>query len=397
MSLSKKESIVEVSIEDATPGMVLAEPAKDPDSHDSLLPEGTELTEDKIEALERRDVYILYVDEESYEEIDEADQDTEGVDYSEGELEELATDVLEDHREEEQKKEEERREFYQQTINEVRVLFEDVREERDIQVDELRSRVENMMQLLSEQQQETLKMTRIRNDENYLLSHTVNVTFLALHLGRKLEFSRKELIELGVGCLLHDTGMTSIPDALLEKKGTLTDKEYKVIKSHPLFKEDVLENTDGLSYLARSVVLQHHERMDGSGYPEGLKNGEISKLARVAAVVDSYEAMVSPRVYRDRRTSYDAMQIIIQEAGQTYWEKAARYFYQSMAIYPIGSVVELNSGEIGVVHQATDAPMRPKIKILVDQDGNNPEPAPIVNMVEEQSYMIEDVLNEVEA
>ncbi|MFB6346351.1 MAG: HD-GYP domain-containing protein, partial [bacterium] len=141
---------------------------------------------------------------------------------------------------------------------------------------------------------------------------------------------------------------------------------------------------------------QHHERMDGSGYPEGLKNGQISKLARVAAVADSYEAMVSPRVYRDRKSSYEAMQIIIQDAGQKYWEKAARTFYQSMAIYPIGSVVELNSGEVGVVHQATGAPMRPKIKIIVDEDGNNPSHAPIVNMVQNQEYFIVDVLDEVD-
>lgn len=387
---------MEVSLQKLQAGMVLAEPARDPDSHDVLLPEGTELTKDKIGALKQRGVYVVQVQEESFESIRESDDELEGVDFSEDELEELAEEVLEDHREEEKKKEQERKEFYQQTINQVRMLFEDVKSDRGVNVDKLRERVEGMTQLLSEQQEETLKMTRIRNEGDYLLSHTVNMTFLSLHLGRELDFSRRELIELGVGCMLHDIGMTDIPQALLEKEGQLSDKEYKVIKSHPLFKEKLLEETDGLSYLARSVVLQHHERVDGSGYPNGLENGEISKLARVAAVADSYEAMVSPRVYRKRRTSYEAMQIIIQEAGQTYWEKAARYFYQSLAIYPIGSVVEMNNGEIGVVHQTTDAPMRPKIKILVDENGENPEPAPIINMVDNKSYMIEEVLNEVD-
>jgi len=195
--------------------------------------------------------------------------------------------------------------------------------------------------------------------------------------------------------MLHDIGMTAVPDRLLEKMGSLTDKEFEVIQSHPLYKEELLGATEGLSYLARSVVLQHHERVDGSGYPEGLKNGEISKFARVAAVADSYETMVSPRIYRDRKTSYEAMQIIIQDAGHKYWDEAARAFYRSMAIYPIGSVVQLNTGEIGVVHQATGAPMRPRIKIIVDDEGEKPEPAPYVNMVENQNYFIEDVLNEV--
>lgn len=392
---TKQKEAEEVSLEEASPGMILAAPAKDPEKNESLLPEGTKLTQERIEALKRRDVFVLNVTRESYQEV-EAEGEGSGIDFSDEELEQLAEDVLEDHQEEKQELEEERREFYQDAINFTRVLFDDVQAERGIAVQDVRDQVEEMIKLLSEQREETLKMTRIRNDSNYLLSHTVNVTLLALHIGRELEFSRNELVELGIGCMLHDIGMTSIPDKLLEKEGPLTDREFEVIQSHPLFREDLLEETSELSYFARSVVLQHHERMDGSGYPEGLKNGEISKLARVAAVADSYEAMVSPRVYRDRKTSYEAMQIIIQEAGTKYWEKAARYFYQSMAIYPIGSVVEFNTGEVGVVHQATGAPMRPMVKIIVDENGNNPQPAPLVNMVENQDYFIVDVLDEID-
>lgn len=391
-----QETAVEVPLDEINPGMVLAEPVKDPDSADVLLPEETELTQENIEGLKRRDVFRVYVTEESYDENQEDSDEVEGVDFSEEELENLAEDVLEDHEEEEKEREERRREFYKETINYTRVLFEDVRAERGIDTQKLRERVESIIKMLSEQQEETVKMTRIRNDANYILNHTVNMTLLSVHLGRELGFSRRELLELGLGCMLHDIGMTAIPDRLLEKEGSLTDQEYKVIQSHPLYKEELLEATQGLSYFARSVVLQHHERVDGSGYPEGLKNGEISKFARVAAVADSYEAMVSPRVYRDRKTSYEAMQIIIQDAGHKYWEEAARAFYQSMAIYPIGSVVKLNTGEIGVVHQATGAPMRPKIKIIVDEDGDQPQPAPYVNMVENQDYFIEDVLNEVD-
>lgn len=397
MTPPKQESAVEVPIDELASGMILAEPARDPDSNDVLLPDGTELTTDNIESLKNRDVYRVYVTESSHEKHGTDSDEVGDIDFTEEELEQLAEDVLEDHEREQQEKEEERREFYQETINFTRVLFEDIAAERGINMNELEERVEAITRMLSEQQEETLKMTRIRNDANYLLSHTVNMTILSLHLGRELDFSRRELIELGIGCMLHDIGMAAIPDRLLEKEESLTDKEYRVIQSHPLYKEELLEGTNSLSYFARSVVFQHHERIDGSGYPEGLKNGEISKLARVAAVADSYEAMVSPRVYRDRKTSYEAMQIIIQDAGHKYWEEAARAFYRSMAIYPIGSVVELNSGEIGVVHQTTAAPMRPKIKVLVDENGDNPEPAPIVNMVEDQDYFINDVLNEVDA
>lgn len=396
MTPSKQESAVEVSIDELTSGMVLAEPARDPDSNDVLLPGETELSGSNIQSLKNRDVYRVYVTEFSHEQHYSESDEVGDIDFTEEELEQLAEDVLEDHEQEQQEKEE-RRAFYQETINFTRVLLEDIGAERGINMNELEERVEAITRMLSEQQEETLKMTRVRNDANYLLSHTVNMTILSLYLGRELDFSRRELVELGIGCMLHDIGMTTLPDELLEKEGSLTDKECRVIRSHPLYKEDLLKSTDSLSYFARSVVLQHHERIDGSGYPEGLKNGEISKLARVAAVADSYEAMVSPRVYRDRKTSYEAMQIIIQDAGHKYWDEAARAFYRSMAIYPIGSVVELNNGEIGVVHQTTAAPMRPKIKVLVDENGDNPDPAPIINMVEDQDYFISDVLNEVDA
>ncbi len=397
MTPSKQKPAVEVRLDEINPGMVLAESVQDPDSGDVLLPNETELTQENIEGLKRREVFRVYVSEKSYDENQDSSGEIEGVEFSEDELERLAEDVLEDHQEAEKEREKQRREFYRETINYTRYLFEDVRAERGIDTQKLRDQVEKIIKMLSKQQEETVKMTRIRNDAGYILNHTLNMTLLSVHLGRELDFSRRELLELGVGCMLHDIGMTAVPDRLLEKEGALTDKEFEVIQSHPLYKEELLEATEDLSYFARSVVLQHHERVDGSGYPEGLKNGEISKYARVAAVADSYEAMVSPRVYRDRKTSYEAMQIIIQDAGNKYWEEAVRSFYQSMAIYPIGSVVQLNTGEIGVVHQVTGAPTRPRIKIIVNDEGEQPEPVPYVNMVENKDYFIEEVLNEVNA
>ncbi|MFB6346352.1 MAG: HD-GYP domain-containing protein, partial [bacterium] len=249
----QQQTAQEISLEDASAGMILASPVKDPKKDESLLPEGTKLTQERIEALKRRDIYVLDVTEESYEEVTTSTE-TSGIDFNEEELERLAEDVLEEHEEEEQQREEERRDFYQETIEFTRVLFDDIQRDRGIEVGKIREKIEEMIQLLSQQREEILKMTRIRNDNNYILSHTVNVTLLSLHIGRELEFSRTELTELGIGCMLHDIGMTDIPEKLLEKKGPLTDKEYEIIQSHPLFREELLQDTSDLSYFARSVV-----------------------------------------------------------------------------------------------------------------------------------------------
>jgi HD-GYP domain-containing protein (c-di-GMP phosphodiesterase class II) len=399
MSQSTDQTHRSVSIENLLPGMVIRETVEDPSSGDTLLEAGTELTETEIRSLKSRDIYSLNVDPASYKEAKREHEANGGgavVEFSEEELESLAEDVLEDESEERRKEEEERQEFYDKLRSFTASMFDQIERKDSIDVGEIRSMVSTLMSRMSRSPQETIQLTRIRDDELYLYSHTINVTILSVYLARQLDFDSHEIEELGIGAMLHDAGMTKVPDPVLNKEGQLTDKEYRVIQQHPRFKEEMLKDAEGLSYFARSVVLQHHERMDGSGYPHGIDGSEISRFARLVAVTDSYDAMVSPRVYSRRKTAYEAMQEIVRQAGQSYDKKMARYFYQNMAVYPIGTVVELSNGAVGVVQGATDAPMRPRVKIILDESGEKQEPAPIMNLMEKRSIMIDEVLDEID-
>lgn len=397
MSESTKREYRSVSIEDLLPGMVLDREVTSASDNKTLLEEGVELTETEIRRLKQREIYSVRVKSDSFEKVREAAQEEklDGIEFSSEELERLTDDVLEEEKEKQKEEDQKRRDFYQKLRNFTASLFGDIENRNHIDVSGIRSMVSTLISRMNRDLQETIQLTRLRDDEHYLYSHTINVTILSLHLANALDLRSNQLEQLGVGTMLHDVGMTQIPDEVLLKEDLLTDQEFRIIQKHPRFKEELLRNVSGLSYFARSVVLQHHERMDGSGYPIGMEGSEISKFARLVAVTDSYDAMVNPRVYSERRTSYDAMQVIIREGGNLYDKKMARYFFQNMAIYPIGSVVELSDDSVAVVHDTTDAPLRPSVKVILDSDGKKLKPAPILNLMKNRSISISRVLDQI--
>jgi len=398
MSQSTEKQAKSVSIDQLRPGMVLAKPVRASDSDETLLEAGVELAESEIRSLKRREIYSVHVEPASFRQAtEESDSESSDlIEFSEEELEELAQDVLDDEKEERKQREQQRKEFYDKLRSFTSSMFQKISQRGELNVSEIRSMVSTLISQMSRDPQETIKLSRIRDDEHYIYSHTINVTILSIHLARQLDFSNNQIEELGIGTMLHDVGMTKISDEILLKKESLTDREFKLIRQHPRFKSDLLDAASGLSYFARSVIRQHHERMDGSGYPHSIDGKEISKFARLVAVTDSFDAMVSPRVYSDRRTSYDAMQVIIREGGQKYDKDMARYFFQNMAIYPIGTVVKLSNGAVAVVQDTTDAPMRPMVKLILNEDGEKKEPAPILDLVENRSLTIKKVLDEVD-
>lgn len=396
MAPSKEKTYRSVSVEDLLPGMVVDQEITTGSGDDTLLEEGVELGETEIRRLKKRNIYSVRIKPDSFDRARDSHQgeQLDGIEFSEEELDELTEQVLAEEKQQRREREQQRRQFYQKLRNFTANLFKNISRRDKVDIPGIRSMISTLLSHMSKDPQETLKLTRIRDDEHYLFSHTINVTILSLHLGRALDFRSNQLEQLGVGTMLHDVGMTEIPDEVLLKEQSLSDEEFKVIKKHPLFKEELLRGINGLSYFARSIVLQHHERMNGSGYPNGIQDTEISRFARLVAVTDSFDAMVSPRVYSERRTSYDAMQVIIREAGNLYDKKIARYFFQNMAIYPIGSVVELSDDSVAVVHDTTDAALRPKVKVIVDAEGEKKKPPPVVNLMENRSLSIVKTLDE---
>lgn len=182
-----------------------------------------------------------------------------------------------------------------------------------------------------------------------LFHHSVNVTFYALTLGIYRDFSKSDLVDLGLGTLLHDVGKLGIRQDLLKKPGKLTADEYREIQKHTKYGYDILKNMQDVSTKSALIALQHHERMDGSGYPQGLNAESIHPFSQMTAVVDVYEALTANRVYREAFLPHDALDIILSEQGSKLSQENVDAFLKTISIYPLGLSVRLSNGDCAVV------------------------------------------------
>jgi len=194
-----------------------------------------------------------------------------------------------------------------------------------------------------------LWMSRIKHESEYTAEHCLNVCILAIAFGRHLRFDAAELRMLGLCGLLHDVGKMRTPRLILNKRTTLTEEEFLIIKQHTIDGHKLLKEEGGTPARPIDVVLNHHERPDCKGYPRGLKAGEISEYARIIAIVDAYDAMTSDRVYARAISPVDAQKEIYQNRGKQFDEEYALAFMQAVGPYPPGTIVELRNGMVGIV------------------------------------------------
>jgi HD-GYP domain-containing protein (c-di-GMP phosphodiesterase class II) len=210
-----------------------------------------------------------------------------------------------------------------------------------------------------------LNLSHLKTYDLYLFSHVVNVCVLSVIIGRELRLPPEELKELGMAALLHDFGMVKIDTSIYDQGNKLTAEQWQEIKKHPDYGFEMLSSND-FSPEILDGIRQHHERINGSGYPLGLRGPEISQFGKIIAVADVYDACISPRKHRKRFTPYEALKILLGDS-HLFDIKILKAFVASMAIYPIGSFIRLNTGEvakvIGINH---GAPFRPEIRIYFD-------------------------------
>ena len=224
----------------------------------------------------------------------------------------------------------------------------------------------------------------------------VNIAILSVVMGTTLRLPPYKLAYLAIGALLHDAGMLRIPDSIVKKQGSLSEDEAQKIKTHPLLSYRII--TKELFYPddVGLVGLQHHERWDGEGYPRKTSGAEIDALARIVSVADAFEAMVSEKPYRNSMIGYAAMKALLSDNSRRFDPNILKAFIKSMGIYPLGSTVLLNNAAIArVVETHPDAPLQPKIRILVDEFGNRYEGdhGELVDLLSEKSIFIARALD----
>ncbi|MGP3778721.1 HD-GYP domain-containing protein [Halanaerobium saccharolyticum] len=241
----------------------------------------------------------------------------------------------------------------------------------DLNTKDLKNVVEDITDELVLNEDVLLNLVSLKSTSDYTYEHSVNVSVVCIALGKMLGYSKSELYKLGMGGMLHDIGKTLIPEEILNKPAKLTDHEFEIIKNHPELGFNYLQQIESISPLSRIVVYSHHERVDGSGYPRGLKGDEIHEFARVAAIADVFDALTSDRVYRDRWPTYKAAEYIMNHTEQLFDYQLVKKFLPQVSFYPNGSEVILSSGHRAVVRtQNVGFPTRPVLRLIEDDEGN---------------------------
>jgi putative nucleotidyltransferase with HDIG domain len=210
-------------------------------------------------------------------------------------------------------------------------------------------------------------LSRLKNMDDYSYSHAVDVSVGLVAFGRQLGFPKEQLEQLGMGGLLHDIGLTLLPEYYVKHQGIFSAEELETVKQHVKLGVDMLRESGSVSKEVIELVERHHERYDGSGYPNGLGGGNIGIFGSMAGIVDTYFTIISRRPYARARTSASALHTIFNLSGKTFHPGLTEQFIQTIGIYPIGSLVEMNTGEVGiVVRQSRMRRMLPTLLLVMD-------------------------------
>ena len=223
-------------------------------------------------------------------------------------------------------------------------------------------------------------LVRLRNFDQYEYSHGISCAVWAAVLGKELGYPPEDIETLAIGCSLIDIGKTRLPKELL-KKPSVSEEELALLRGHVELGLQVIQVAGMSDVAVDNIIRTHHERFDGSGYPNELINVDIPIFGRIAGVVDSYDAMISPRTYQPARPSYEALLELERNGDKLFQIELIEYFIRAIGIFPVGSVVELNSGEIGIViEQSSDRRLRPKVMLILDENRFPSDDLKIINL-----------------
>jgi len=267
----------------------------------------------------------------------------------------------------------------------VRHMMDDIRMGQQIQIDRIEPLVENMVESIFRNQDALLPLVRLKNHDDYTFEHSVSVCALLVAFGRGMKLSKEVIKEMALGGLLHDVGKARIPDQILNKPAKLTDDEYVRIQSHVAQGRLLLDQTPGIGEIARQVTSQHHERFDGSGYPDRLAGGDISLYGQMAAIVDVYDAISSERVYHKGMSPTQALKKLLEWSAHHFEPQLVQAFIRAIGIYPTGTLVQLDSKRMGVViEQNEKSLLEPVVRIFYHAGQQHYIPPEIVDLAKVQ-------------
>lgn len=335
-----------VSIGNCSPGMVVGKPIYT-ERGNVLIAPGVTLTMGMINRLKRRNVSVLYI-------RDSLTDDVEIEDNIPIELRAEANIRI--------------KETFDELIKGNR---RDGKRIRHFNIE----KVQNVIEGLLNEIQRTKNVSKLLSDvyihDDYTYAHCTNVTIYALAMAVELKMTKGAIKTIGMGAMLHDIGKINIPKDILNKTGMLTSEEFDEIKKHTEFGWEILRNEPSINIISANCAYQHHEKLDGTGYPRGLKGNEISSYARHLAIADVFDALTSNRSYRKAMLPHEAMEILYAGTHTQFDPYYLKAFQKAVATYPVGVTVTLSTRETAVVTEYKfNYPDRPTVRVIKDPYGN---------------------------
>lgn len=272
---------------------------------------------------------------------------------------------------------------YNKAVGAARAIMQKVRMGQFPQASEVRVTVEALTDAVFKDKYAIMGLTLLKSYDEYLFAHSVNVGILAIALGHSLGLDEEVLREVGFGAFLHDLGKVSWPESLYRKPRELSPEEWELVRRHPLDGFKLVERMNGSS-IAKSIVLEHHVRFDRAqaGYPDLPAGKEASFFGRLGCVADSYDAMTTHRPYQQAFEPCKALAWMKSASGKVFDPKLVEAFLQMVGLYPVGTLVRLNTRELALVLRPQEDPARPLVRLVTEADGNLVEDGPEVDLME---------------
>lgn len=321
-------------------GDVLGKPVYD-DKCQLLLAKEVKLTQNYIDRLKKANIHCIYIDDEL----------SEGLE---------ANNVVSD-------------ELKIRSVSAVKSVFKELSERKGSNynvkdIDSIKNVVEELMRVVYDNPDTLYHMTELMGTDMYTYNHSAEVAVLAMLVAKSMKLSENFIKKIGIGAILHDIGKMQIPGEILNKVLPLEIDEVKLVKEHVQYGYDMLKENDFISPISRQIVLLHHEKLNGEGYPYHLAGDQIPIHVRIVTMCDIFNAISSNRSYKDRLNADEALEIIRTEAVYELDRDIYYHLLKVVNIYPVGTVVELSTGDLAIViRENIDAQTRPLVQIIRDK------------------------------